>query len=228
MPFAYLRKHRAEQDRQRQRQGTLPPSFQDGSSRAIRIGLFAILLTPILLQLPWLHSALGPGSRMPTLWVRSNPPSSTSEGVECFNVQGGDQFRFCEDIESIPGTSTVLISCDANRAGWNTVMGPLADATPRGGLFTYDYPASSAAERGEAKEVKLVNFPENGTFHPLGVSILPQVGGEGAVLFVVNHRRERSTVEVLKLSQGESGWEAVWQRSIVHPLATHTPNLVHA
>lgn len=165
---------------------------------------------------------------MPTLWVRSNPPSSTSEGVECFNVQGGDQFRFCEDIESIPGTSTVLISCDANRAGWNTVMGPLADATPRGGLFTYDYPASSAAERGEAKEVKLVNFPENGTFHPLGVSILPQVGGEGAVLFVVNHRRERSTVEVLKLSQGESGWEAVWQRSIVHPLATHTPNLVHA
>ncbi|TKY86787.1 hypothetical protein EX895_004427 [Sporisorium graminicola] len=235
MPFAYLRKHRAEQERQRARPG-VPRQPRDASSgRAVKIGLMAIVFAPILLQLPWLHSAFGPGSRMPALWVRSDPPSTGSEGsTDCWNVAGGEQFRFCEDMHAIPGTSTVLISCDAHRAGWNTVMGPLADAQPRGGLFSYSYPTSpsppAAAERGEAKPVALVNFPQNSTFHPLGVSLLPhaQEGKSGGLLFVVNHRRERSSVELFQLSLGEDGWEAIWQRSIVHPVATHTPNSIHA
>ncbi|CBQ71845.1 conserved hypothetical protein [Sporisorium reilianum SRZ2] len=230
MPFAYLRKQRLEQERLQQRHGAQHQPH-DGSRRAIKVGLLAMLVAPLLFQLPWVHSAFGPGTRLPALWVRSAAPSSTgANGAECWNVRGGDEFRFCEDIEAIPGTAEVLISCDANRAHWNTAMGPLADAGPRGGLFSYAYPTSRGGERAEAQPVPLVDFPAQSTFHPLGMSILPRSdGGEGGVLFVVNHRRERSSVELFHLSpRDRGGWEAHWQRSIVHHLATHTPNSIHA
>ena len=188
-----------------------------------------MLVTPVLLNLPWLHSAFGPGSSMPDFWVRTASSGEQGRGAECWNVAGPSHFRYCEDIESIPGvTGTVVISCDANRHRWNTVMGPLVDAEPRGSLFTYTYPTSSSEKRAQAVPVELVRFPSSKTFHPLGMSILPHSSGQGALLFVVNHGRERSSVELFRLSAGEERWIAEWQRSIVHPLATHTPNSVHA
>lgn len=77
--------------------------------------------------------------------------------------------------------------------------------------------------------VALLDFPPNSTFHPLGLSVHPT--STGLLLFVVNHRADSSSVELFHLSppsEERRSWEARWQRSIVHPLATHTPNAVHA
>ena len=233
MPFAYLRKQREAEERQRQRALRLGQNLPRDTThaatspyRALKIALISILLAPVLLNIPWLHSALGPGKRLPDLWVR---PTSRTEEPTCWNVEGGKDFRYCEDIHHIPGTEEVLVSCDASRAGWNTVMGLLADPIPRGGLFTFSYPtsASPSESRKVAMPVKLINFPDEVEFHPLGLATI--ASGEMRKLFVVNHRRLRSSVELFDLNPTtDGGWEATWQRSIVHPLATHTPNSIHA
>lgn len=236
MPFAYLRKMRAEEELQRSRFSRRNPVGEAGSSsRAIKIGFLAILIVPVLLNLPWLHSALGPGG-LPDLWVR---PATTvagakaGGGVECFKVPGGAGFKFCEDLHRIPGAEkdTVLISCDANRDGWNTVMGPLAKPDARARLFTYEYPTSaffsSTGER-QAVPVELVNYLAEKQFHPLGFSIFrPKESGERK-LFVINHAKIRSTIELFDLKPSQAGWEAHWLQTIVHPLVTHTPNSIHA
>ncbi len=168
-------------------------------------------------------------------------PSADSVNSTTQGVGYESRFKFCEDLESIPGLpvgeETVLISCDANRGGWNTVMGPLKNPGPRGTLFTYQYPTTpqQGRERAKANEVKLINFPDETEFHPLGLSVFEpnhetSQMGEGRRLFVVNHRKHRSSIEVfdLFLQAEERQWEAHWRRSIVHPLATHTPNSIHA
>ncbi|SPO23125.1 uncharacterized protein UTRI_01803 [Ustilago trichophora] len=241
MPFAYLRKQRESEARQSRRSGQPLPalSSSDSALRAIKIGLIAILVVPVLFNVPWLHSALGPGG-LPDLWVRSVGVGDGGDvEPDCVNLIGdgaGAGFRFCEDIHRIPGVErdTVIISCDANRAGWNTVMGPLGNAKPRGQLWTFEYPtnATSQLEDRFPVPVKLIDFPEEQTFHPLGLSIFHQEGVVGGQLFVVNHREHRSSVELFHLypaarEQG-TGWVAQWQRSIVHPIATHTPNSIHA
>ncbi|GAC96342.1 hypothetical protein PHSY_003922 [Pseudozyma hubeiensis SY62] len=216
-----------------------PPAPASRSSvsawRATKISLLALILAPIVANFAWLRSAFGPGSRLPDFWVRPSSSVKANDDAECWNVRGGAEFRFCEDIEHIPGSDgTVLISCDTNRAGWNTVMGPLKTPEPRGRLFTYDYPTSSRSGREVvAVPVELIDFPAERTFHPLGVSILPARDGEGdRQLFVINHGREQSSVEVFHLAPPTSsesiGWTARWIRSVIHPLATHTPNSIHA
>ncbi|SAM80408.1 uncharacterized protein UBRO_02420 [Ustilago bromivora] len=248
MPFAYLRKMRAEEERQRllssRSSSSSFSSFSPSSApvagspnRAIKIGLLAILIVPILLNLPWFHSALGP-SGMRDLWVRPTSEASTiaasAARPECYPVSGEEDFKFCEDLHLIPGSEqeTVLISCDANRAGWNTVMGPLNSPETRGGLFTYEYSTAAEQERGKAVKVELRGFASEREFHPLGFSLLgpSEGGGKGRRLFVVNHGKLRSSVEVFDLKQpeGGKGWEAHWFKSVVHPLATHTPNSIHA
>lgn len=230
MPFQYLRKLRADEERQRRSaisRGQTPPLRAGGAGRAIRLGLLAILLAPIALNLPWLHSAFGPGLSLPDVWIRPAPNASTAP--ECWTVQGGEEFKFCEDVHLIPGTKvkTVLVSCDAGRAGWNTVMGPLARPEPRGRLFTYEYPTGPDGKKKKAHPVELVGFPKTSEFHPLGVSILNNEEKENK-LFVINHQKHLSAVEVFNLSTSASGWQARWERSITHPLATHTPNSIHA
>ena len=246
MPFAYLRKQREAEERQQARarrlgQAPAPSVGRTSPRKALKIALIAVLLAPVFVYLPWLHSALGPGSRLPDFWVRSSSDDAVPE-PECWNVRGGEQFKFCEDIEHIPGAAkeTVLISCDANRAGWNTVMGPLSNPVSRGELFTYEYAtkahnASNEDRSGKAVPVQLVDFPADETFHPLGLSVLPPSVGAGTrKLFVVNHRMHRSSIELFDLrettskSSEETTWAAHWLRSIVHPLATHTPNSIHA
>ncbi|SPO24812.1 uncharacterized protein UTRI_01803_B [Ustilago trichophora] len=241
MPFAYLRKQRESEARRTRLAGqTLSPPSSTGSAlRAIKIGVIAILVVPVLLNLPWMHSALGPGG-LPDMWVR--PIDGGGDGdvaPDCVNLNGGgegERLRFCEDMHRIPGAErdTVIISCDANRAGWNTVMGPLEDAKPRGQLWTFEYPTQVTSKLDDMVPlpVELVNFPEEQTFHPLGMSIFHQEGNAGGQLFVVNHREHFSSVELFHLTPASrekgAGWIAQWQRSIVHPIATHTPNSIHA
>ena len=242
MPFAYLRKQRVAEERARAR-GRRDGGAERGLSvrGAMQIALLAGVVVPVLVYLPWMHSALGPGGRLPDWWLRT----SQEEQAECWTVdsipEAHEGFRFCEDIERIPGAhalgETVLISCDANRAGWNTVMGPLTDASPRGRLFTYEYPTSPTPRESKAIPVDLLDFPTEHEFHPLGISIVEPSAPHPRVwrLFVINHRKLRSTIEVFDLSptstrkrNAQRRWVAHWQRSIVHPLATHTPNSIHA
>ncbi|EPQ28897.1 uncharacterized protein PFL1_03698 [Pseudozyma flocculosa PF-1] len=152
--------------------------------------------------------------------------------------------QFCEDAEIVHTHGIVVVSCDPGRAEWNTVMGPLKNVKPRGALWVYDFAnvdgSASAPPPADALEiVHLVGFPDRLDFHPLGISILEEDGtakaaGAGKAaspplrLFVVNHQRLRSTVEVFDLEKEPRGWVATYVRSIVDPVATHTPNSVQA
>ncbi|KAJ9478278.1 hypothetical protein PHBOTO_001862 [Pseudozyma hubeiensis] len=239
MSSATLDQQRLNQERKQREAPARRRALASPSSvsvwRAVKISLLALILAPIVANFAWLRSAFGPGSRLPEFWVRSSTSAKANDDVECWNVKGGSEFRFCEDIEHIPGSDgTVLISCDTNRAGWNTVMGPLKTPEPRGRLFTYGYPTSSrSGDEVAAVPVELVDFPAERTFHPLGVSILPgRDGDDSRLLFVINHGREYSSVEVFHLAPPTTsetiGWSAQWIRSVIHPLATHTPNSIHA
>lgn len=212
MPFAYLRKQRESASLHG---GTAPRGVSLG--KALRIALVAVVLVPLALWLPWLHSALGP-SGLPDHWVRSSSGLET----ECGTVtHDGAALMYCEDIEAIPGTTTVLVSCDANRPRWNTVMGPLTDPTPRGTLYAHSINGSK-----EAMPVELAGYPREKDFHPLGMSMFK--GSNGTRLFVVNHARDLSSIEVFELMLEEGGWVAKWVRDVVHVVATHTPNSIHA
>lgn len=68
------------------------------------------------------------------------------------------------------------------------------DPNPRGHLMLYNYASS-----GSLRELKLVDFPETSDFHPLGVNIFRAEGNTRTRLFVVNHRRNGSTVEIMDL-----------------------------
>lgn len=212
MPFAYLRKQRESASLHGN-----PAPRGVSLGKAVRIALVAVVLVPLALWLPWLHSALGP-SGLPDHWVRSSPGLES----ECGTVtHDGAALLYCEDIEAIPGTSTVLVSCDANRPRWNTVMGPLTDPGPRGTLYAYSLNGSK-----QAVPVELTGYPREKDFHPLGMSMF--TGSKGTRLFVVNHARDRSTVEVFDLVLEKEGWVAKWVRDVVHVVATHTPNSIHA
>ncbi|KAK7051015.1 hypothetical protein VNI00_005127 [Paramarasmius palmivorus] len=83
----------------------------------------------------------------------------------------------------------VLVSCDAGRREWNTVMGPLEDPEPHGSLWLVS-PTSS-----EPTRIILENYPDGHDFHPLGVEVYPSYGGNASYLYAVNHARERTYIE---------------------------------
>ncbi|KAF9223923.1 hypothetical protein BS17DRAFT_125777 [Gyrodon lividus] len=105
--------------------------------------------------------------------------------------------NFCEDItfwdhrdaEGRLNNRYVLLGCDPNRKAWNTVMGPLRDPEPRGYLWLF-----STAD-GSSHRVMLDNYPDGHDFHPLGMDIYPSENGAPSNLFIVNHARERTTIE---------------------------------
>jgi hypothetical protein len=104
----------------------------------------------------------------------------------------------------------VIITCDPGRKAWNTVMGPLANPYPHGGLWTY-IPGKKSAD---LRRLTLTNYPKGHDFHPLGLDIYPSYGGNASNLFVVNHARERTVIEQFTLSPSEPT-QATWVRTIV-------------
>ncbi|KAJ7066926.1 hypothetical protein C8F01DRAFT_1365129 [Mycena amicta] len=126
------------------------------------------------------------------------------------NYAGGDanlhcvqqiapEFTFCEDAtswESSVGGQKVLVSCDANRKQWNTVLGPLQNPEGHGSLWI------SSADAAAPERLQLKDFPSGHDFHPLGLAISPYRGDAPSNLFVVNHGRERSVIEQFTLSPG--------------------------
>ncbi|KAF5377335.1 hypothetical protein D9757_008028 [Collybiopsis confluens] len=115
-------------------------------------------------------------------------------------------FKYCEDASFWDLHDTngkleerrVVISCDAGRTAWNTVLGPLLNPTPRGSLWTYS-PSS-----GRTTRLTLENFPESHTFHPLGVETYPSHSGNASYMYVVNHAAHKTVIEQFLVSPSSS------------------------
>ncbi|KAJ7593054.1 hypothetical protein C8J56DRAFT_856582 [Mycena floridula] len=142
-----------------------------------------------------------------TILFKSNfPLGYYSEGEfdsNCQVVKADDQFQSCEDAtfwELFTKTSKeperrVIVSCDAGRHEWNTVMGPLRNPNPLGSLWIYKHGRKEVPQR-----LTLANYPSGHDFHPLGVDIYPSHAGNDSNMFVVNHARGRSYIEHFTLS----------------------------
>jgi hypothetical protein len=134
-------------------------------------------------------------------------------------------FKYCEDISfwELHGPDgrleerRVVVSCDAGRRQWNTVMGPLLNPEPRGSLWTYS-PTS-----GQTTRLSLQGFPANHTFHPLGLEAYPSYSANGSYLYVVNHAAHKTVVEHFLLSPTSN--VARYIRTIEHPLFL-SPNAI--
>lgn len=145
---------------------------------------------------------------------------------------GAAKLQFCEDatfwehhnVVGIVVERPVILSCDAGRRKWNTVMGPLQDPEPRGSLWLYvpefpltDTPAlPSRLSRNRVHPIVLANYPPKHDFHPLGAAIWPSYGGNSSNLFVVNHARQRTVIEHFVLSP-DKPTEAVHKKTITSP-----------
>lgn len=187
--------------------------------------VLGILLVPLVKLVPHAISLLRQ-PRLDSFSVLSQGPNSASD---CYKLQSTpsqsnvSNLSFCEDVELLTGPQLaghMLLSCDDNRGRWNTVMGPINDATSRMGAL---YIWSAHAEASEPYLLELVDWPQDQTFHPLGTAYRE----EGNLLYIVNHRLSRSTIEVFELRfkpTNESRWSARHLYSLVHPIATHTPN----
>ncbi|PLW27211.1 hypothetical protein PCANC_27725 [Puccinia coronata f. sp. avenae] len=190
--------------------------------------LVALWLRPILMRLP--------APDLPKLQLRSlsgNPNANDS----CKIVHHPDgALKYCEDLVHWKEAGVAIASCDPGRPEWNTVLGPLKNPDPRGKVFVYDVrPNESDIHHDRVYELELSGFPAGKDFHPLGLE-LHQLTPSSARLFLVNHRRDRSVIEVFKLESNspESTPDSsshklslTWERSLAHHLI-ETPNAIVA
>ncbi|PWN29908.1 hypothetical protein BDZ90DRAFT_765 [Jaminaea rosea] len=225
-----------------QTRGEAPPPSPQGRrapqslvSNRIKLALLALILSRLIPFLSWATTAFWPVS-LPDFWV---PDGSTCSNLNASQVDdsvydgkptGGiastkQELSFCEDAEHLVG-GWVLFSCDFNRGRWNTVMGPLEDPEPRGSLWIWDARNGSEEEEEGPRVLSLSGYPKERDFHPLGTAYHE---GSGR-LFVVNHARDASSIEVFDLvhDRVNGAWEAHYVLSLRHPLATHTPNAIVA
>lgn len=138
------------------------------------------------------------------------------------------EFTYCEDLspwdlytsdaeDKSISERRVLISCDAGRKEWNTVMGPLKNPNPRGSLWSYS-PVS-----GKTTRLVLQDFPEDHTFHPLGLEACPSYAGNSSYLYVVNHAKEKTVIEQFLISPSFAVAKHI--RTLSHPLFI-SPNAI--
>ncbi|KAF7424597.1 hypothetical protein PC9H_009905 [Pleurotus ostreatus] len=114
-----------------------------------------------------------------------------------------NDLKYCEDEtfwdvwngQGSLQTRHLILSCDANRKAWNTVMGPLRDPEPRGSLWLNTLTSKEGQEDATPVRMVFQNYPEGHDFHPLGLEISPSHAGNTSNLFVVNHARQRTTIE---------------------------------
>ena len=75
-------------------------------------------------------------------------------------------------------------------------MGPMRNPNPRGSLWVYTYGGSRAPE---LTTVELTGFPASAYFHPLGIDITPVPGTNKYHLFVINHSKDASVIDLFSL-----------------------------
>jgi hypothetical protein len=184
-------------------------------ARRYTVWVIALLAVLTYRVLPALKSNVFFPSKFPVGYI-ANGTFST----DCTTITDvSDEIRHCKDIsfwEVVNGETgapekRVLLSCDPGRLAWNTIMGPLLDPEPRGGLWVVP------SGRTEAKRVVFENYPEGHDFHPFGAEAYPTHSPtDSTPLFVINHAREKTVVEQFLLSTSEP-YTATWVRTISHP-----------
>ncbi|PPQ67507.1 hypothetical protein CVT25_006048 [Psilocybe cyanescens] len=155
-------------------------------------------------------------SSFPRGYIADGNYSSDCKTVRDYTVSPEESLRFCEDetfwelydAQAKLAERTVIVSCDPGRKAWNTVMGPLRDPTPHGGLWLYAFAGDATRRDGkatrilnpnisvnQAHRITLKNYPQNHDFHPLGLEIWPSYSGNSSNLYVINHARKETVVE---------------------------------
>ncbi|KAG6909873.1 hypothetical protein DXG01_014909 [Tephrocybe rancida] len=127
---------------------------------------------------------------------------------DCATLKGGPDLKYCEDAtfwDHLDASGKLInhalvISCDANRKNWNTVMGPLRNPDPLGSLWLYEpekkhKKGKAIADPSKLKRVELKGYPAGHDFHPLGVEVYPSYAGNTSNVYVVNHARARTVIE---------------------------------
>ncbi|OCL02849.1 putative paraoxonase [Glonium stellatum] len=139
-----------------------------------------------------------------------------------YEVKFADRLRNCEDALLDEAMGLAILSCDVGRDKWNTVMGNFHKEVPSGALYIYDYSNPDLSDDEALKRLTLADFPSGDTdFHPLGIEYYMPT----STLYVVNHARTGSTIEIFRLSV--SSFTATHVRTLRHPLV-HTPNSIAA
>ncbi|KAF2501860.1 putative paraoxonase [Lophium mytilinum] len=131
--------------------------------------------------------------------------------------------RNCEDGLMDEAMGLAILSCDAGRDSWNTVLGYFnIEAGVSGGLYLYDYSNTDLSDDEALKRITFSNFPSSETdFHPLGIEYYAPT----STLYVVNHARSGSAVEIFQLSISDA--IATHVGTLKHPLLP-TPNAIVA
>lgn len=197
-------------------------------------------LVPLLVVLLgwWLRPTLNrlPAPELPQVELTSfdneTKPAGSCRLINDLN-QPAVGMKFCEDLVQWPQADLIIVSCDPGRLRWNTVLGPLADPTPRGVLYAYHFNSTTSEDPSGTSLYRLdmLGFPDSQDFHPLGLE-LHSTNTHSARLFVVNHRRDRSVIEVFDLnldSENQRGGKATlsWRRTLAHD-RIWTPNSIVA
>ncbi|KAL8388809.1 hypothetical protein RB595_008947 [Gaeumannomyces hyphopodioides] len=197
----------------------IPPAID--IKMAGRASILALLLG-LVLQYVWTkRSALA-------AIVNHGPPYSGLPSAAAFgngSVRLQHKVRNCEDAVLVEHAHAAILSCDRGRDGWNTVMGAFAknrDLVPNGELFLYRY--EETGEHDTLQKIRLAGYGgegRDGDFHPLGV----EYHAPSNRLFVANHHRYGSRLEVFSLSLDAAQPVARHLRTIVHPLL-NSPNSI--
>ncbi|KAG7089622.1 hypothetical protein E1B28_011288 [Marasmius oreades] len=112
----------------------------------------------------------------------------------------------------------VILSCDAGRREWNTVMGPLKNPEPHGSLWLY------TPQTSKTVQISLEEYPAGHDFHPLGIEVYPSYGGNASYLYVVNHARQKTVIEQFLVDPAKPTL-AKYLQTLSHPLFI-SPNSV--
>ncbi|KAH8832743.1 hypothetical protein DL96DRAFT_1704797 [Flagelloscypha sp. PMI_526] len=130
-----------------------------------------------------------------------------------------EEFTSCEDaafwdVYDASGLQDrlLVVTCDAKRKQWNTVMGPLRDPSYKGTLWLY---RPSSPSDG-AIRMSLKGYPANHDFHPLGIAVAPSDANGISNAFVVNHARSKTYIEHFELSVTKPT-SAKWIQTISSP-----------
>lgn len=147
------------------------------------------------------------------------------------SVKFRDRIRNCEDGLIVEEDGIAILSCDAGRDLYNTVMGTFAtdfSSIPPGELLMYRYHHSAGRFSGLSEEltlIKLLDFPGVKEFHPLGV----EYHRPSSTLFVCNHHYDGSRLEIFSLDLDSFTTQPVAKhtRTIISPFL-RSPNAITA
>ncbi|OTB05717.1 hypothetical protein M426DRAFT_128668 [Hypoxylon sp. CI-4A] len=138
--------------------------------------------------------------------------------LKSHEIKFRDSFRSCEDVVLIPSKGVAILSCDPGRESWNTVMGIFSPGpVPGAEIYGYDYKEANTQDSDNLRRFDILDYEPETDFHTLGMAY----DEESSTLFVVNHRKSGSTIELFKLDLAT--WTAKHFRTLRHPLL-YAPN----